>query len=184
MNIAPWNVSLPAALSVGGEDRPIRTDYRAALDCFLALTDSDLDEANKALEVLDILYIDEIAPEDWQEALQQAMWYLRGGEEENKKKSPQLVSWVQDFTIIAAPISKIIGQDIRGMEHLHWWSFLSAYMSIGDCFFAEVVAIRDKRARGKSLDKAEREFYRRNQDIINIKKPLTESEEDLLKEWV
>ena len=70
------------------------------------------------------------------------------------------------------------------MTYLHWWSFLSAYMGIGDCLFAQVVAIRDKKARGKKLDKADREFYRRNQDIIDIKKPLTEAEREILKEWM
>jgi len=183
MNNAPWNVSLPTALTVGGKERSIRTDYRVVLDCFLALTDIELDDYNRALEVLDCLYVDTLSPADWKEALDKALWYLRGGEEEKEQKGPQLVSWTQDFNMIAAPISKIVGQDIRGMNELHWWSFLSAYMGIGDCLFAQVVAIRDKKARGKKLDKADREFYRRNRDIIEIKKPMTDAEENLLKEW-
>lgn len=182
---APWNDGLPEALTVGGEGRAIRTDYRAALDCFLALTDPELDNYNRAMEVLDILFIDELPSEHWQEALEQAFWYLRGGEEEHgDKKSPQLVSWTQDFNMIASPVSKIVGTDIRGLNHLHWWSFLSAYMAIGDCLFAQVVAIRDKKARGKKLDKTDREFYRRNREIIDIKKPLTDAEEEILKEWM
>ena len=112
------------------------------------------------------------------------MWFLNGGDEEKGSKGPQLVSWEQDFNLIASPISKVIGQDIRGMDYLHWWSFLSAYMAIGDCMFAQVVAIRDKKARGKSLDKAEREFYRRNRDLIDIKKRLTDAEVKILGEWM
>lgn len=181
---APWNYSLPTTLSVGGEDKAIRTDYRVALDCFLALTDAELDGYNKAMEVLDCLYIDEIEPHDWQEAIKQALWYLNGGEEPKKGKAAQLVSWTQDFNIIASPISKNIGQDIRGMEHLHWWTFLSAYMAIGDCLFAHVVSIRDKKARHKPLDKSDKDFYRRNREIIDIQKPLTGAEEEILKEWV
>lgn len=181
---APWNYNLPSTLSVGGEERPIRTDYRVALDCFLALTDPELDNYNRMMELLECLYVDEIATKDWEEAINQAMWYLNGGEKPTGKKSPQLVSWTQDFNMIASPISKNIGQDIRGMEHLHWWTFLSAYMAIGDCLFAQVVAIRDKKARGKTLDKTDRDFYRRNRDIIDIKNPLTEAEENLLKEWM
>lgn len=184
MNTAPWNVSLPTTLDVGGEEKPIRTDYRVALDIFLALTDPELDDYNRAMETLDMLYINEIQPQDWQEALDQAMWYLRGGEDERNQKSPQLVSWTQDFQYIASPVSKVIGQDVRGMESLHWWSFLSAYMAIGDCLFAQIVAIRDKKARGKKLDKADREFYRRNRDLIDIKKPVTDAEAAILKEWM
>lgn len=183
MNTAPWNVSLPTTLTVGGEEKAIRTDYRAALDVFLALTDSELDDYNRAMETLEILYMDEISPEYWKEAIAQAMWYLRGGEEERTQSNPQLVSWAQDFPYIAAPISALVGKDIRGIE-MHWWTFLSAYMSIGDCVFAQIVRIRDMKARGKKLDKSDREFYRRNRDIIDIKKPLTEAEEDFLKDWV
>lgn len=181
---SPWNYGLPVTLNVGGEDRPIRSDYRAALDIFLALTDPELDAYNRAMELLEILYEDDI-PEDLQEeAIIQGLWFLRGGEEERKDKGPQLVSWAQDFNLIAAPISKIIGQDIRGMSYLHWWSFLSAYMGIGECLFADVVRIRDMKARGKSMDKTDREFYRRNREIVDIKKPLTELEEEILKEWM
>lgn len=184
MNTAPWNVSLPTALTVGGEEKSIRTDYRAALDCFLALTDIELDDYNKIEEVLEILYIDEIKPEHKQEAIDRAMWYLAGGEEKEPKKSPQLVSWAQDFNYIASPVSEIVGQDIRGMEHFHWWSFLSAYMAIGDCLFAQIVRIRSMKAQGKKLDKSDREFYRRNRELIDIQKPMTEREEQILKDWM
>ncbi len=181
---APWNLSLPTTLEVGGEDKAIRTDYRVALDCFLALTDAELDGTNRALEVIDILFVDEIDPKDWNEAIKKAIWYLNGGEDPSDKKEPQLVSWEQDFNLIASPISKDLGQDIRGMKHLHWWSFLSAYMAIGECLFGQVVAIRSKKARGKPLDKTDREFYRRNRELVDIKKPLTLAEEEILREWV
>lgn len=181
---APWSNGLPDALMVGGEERPIRTDYRVALDIFLALTDPELDNYNRMMETLEILYIDDIPPDLYEDAIKQAFWYLRGGEEERNQSGPQLVSWEQDFNLIASPISKVIGRDIRGMGHLHWWTFLSAYMGIGDCLFAEIVRIRDKKARGKSLDKIDREFYRRNRDLIEIKKTLTSEEEALLREWM
>lgn len=182
--IAPWNVSLPTALTVGSEEYAIRSDYRAALDIFLALTDSELDNFNRVMEALEILYVDELRPELWQEALDQCFWFINGGEPERGKKGPQLVSWAQDFNMIAAPISKIAGQDIRGMEYMHWWTFLQCYQSIGDCLFAQVVAIRDKKARGKNLDKQDREFYNRHRDIIDIKSTVTDAEKELLDGWI
>lgn len=181
---APWNISLPMALTVGGEEKAIRSDYRPALDCFLALTDPELDEYNRAMELLDILYVDDIEPEDAQKAIDQALWYLNGGESDRDTKQPRVVAWEQDFNLIAAPISKIVGQDIRGMEYMHWWTFLQCYSSIGDCLFAQVVSIRDKKARGKKLSKEDREFYRRNRDIIDIKTKVTDAEAEILKEWM
>lgn len=70
------------------------------------------------------------------------------------------------------------------MEYLHWWTFLSAYMGIGDCLFAQVVRIRDIKARGKKMDKQDREFYRRNRDLIDIKVKTTDAEEKLFAEWM
>lgn len=181
---APWNSGLPVAVELGGEEYSIRSDYRAALDIFLALSDIELSEQEKAYVVLTIFYEKEIPTDLWQEALNKCFWFLRGGEEEKKEKSPKLVSWEQDFNMIAAPISKIVGQDIRGMEYLHWWTFLSAYMGIGDCLFAQVVRIRDLKTRGKKMDKQDREFYRRNRDLIDIKVKTTDAEEKLFAEWM
>lgn len=181
---APWNCGLPTTVELQGKEYAIRSDYRAALDIFLALTDPELSEYEKAAVVVGIFYEDDLPIELWQDALNQCFWFLRGGENEKKEKSPQLVSWSQDFNLIAAPVSKIIGQDIRGIDYLHWWTFLSAYMGIGDCLFAQVVHIRDMKARGKKMDKQDREFYRRNRELVDIEKPLTEAETELLKEWM
>jgi len=182
--ISPWNVSLPTTLTVAGKDYTIRSDYRVALDIFQAITDPELDDYNRAMEALECLYEEEIPPQYYKEALDRCFWYLRGGVDETGTKSPKLVSWEQDFRLIEPPVSKIIGTDIRGLSYLHWWTFLSAYSSIGDCFFAQVVAIRDKKARGKTLDKADREFYRRNRDVIDFKVELTEREQEIFDNWL
>ena len=55
-------------------------------------------------------------------------------------------------------------------------------MEIGDCLFAQIVNIRDKRARGKKLDKSEAEFYRKNRDIIDIKSRYEGEGKDILSQ--
>lgn len=179
------NYELPTSLIVGGEEYAIRSDYRAVLDIFAALNDADLSDEEKALAVLIILYEDyeTIRREYWQEAVEQAMWFVNGGKSETKsaKKSPQLVSWEQDFAFIVAPINRVMGQEIRALDYLHWWSFISAYYEIGDCLFAQIVSIRDKKAHGKKLDKAEQEWYRKNREIVDIKRQYTQAEKDALE---
>lgn len=93
------------------------------------------------------------------------------------------MSWEQDFDMIISPVNRIAGCEVRSLPYLHWWSFLSYYMEIGDCLFAQVVAIRDKKARGKPLDKQEREFYRRNRKMVDLKTTYTEAEQNLLAAW-
>lgn len=181
------NHTLPTSLTVGGVEYNIESDFRAALDIFAALNDPELDDRDKSLTVLIILYkqIEDMPPEDYQEALEAALVFLNGGAEERpqKQKSPVLVSWEQDFNYIVSPINHIIGQDVRGLQYLHWWTFLSAYYEIGDCTFAQIVRIRDQKARGKKLDKADAEWYRKNRDLVDIKMTYTKKEKEAFAEW-
>lgn len=182
------NYTLPRSLIIGGKDRPIRSDYRAALDILAAQSDPELADTDKTLIALKILYPDfeEIPRRDYQEAIDQCFWFLNAGEDENRGgKGPRLMDWEQDFPLICAPVNRILGKDVRGMEYLHWWTFLSAYMEIGgECTFAQVVSIRDKRARGKKLDQAEREWYRRNRNLVEFKRRYTAGEDEAMKDWV
>ena len=70
------------------------------------------------------------------------------------------------------------------MPYFHWWSFISAYYELGDCLFANIVRIRSLKAKGKTLDKADREFYRENRRIIDLKRTLTEEETDTINVWL
>ena len=56
-------------------------------------------------------------------------------------------------------------------------------MEIGDCLFAQVINIREKKAKGKPLNKTDKEFYRKNRDLVDIKMHYTETEKDVLKQW-
>ena len=91
----------------------------------------------------------------------------------------------QDYPLILPPINRIFGRDIREIPYdaetntggVHWWTFLGAYNDLGDCTFAQVVRIRDKKARGKTLEKDEREWYRRNSDLASVLTPKSLGEE-------
>ena len=78
----------------------------------------------------------------------------------------------------------VTGYEVRAAEYVHWWTFLGAYMEIGDCTFAQVVSIRKKRAQGKKLDKQEQQFYRDNVDLIEIRVQETDEEKALFDEWM
>lgn len=178
--------SLPTSVEVNGTEYAIQSDFRAVLDILTALSDADLSNQDKAEAVLNIFYpwFEEMPASDYQEALNQCFRFIdRGQEPKEQKKQPVVMSWEQDFDMIIAPINRIAGCEVRSLPYLHWWTFVSYYMEIGDCLFAQVVAIRDKKARGKPLDKQDLEFYRRNRDLIDLKTTYTEAEQDLLAAW-
>lgn len=177
---------LPTSLEVCGTEYEIRSDYRAALDICAALSDPELDNQEKALAALMILYpgFENMPPGHYEEALKKCYWFIDGGNDEKAdKKSPRLMDWEQDFPYIVAPVNRVMGKEIRTPEYTHWWTFLSAFYEIGDCTFAQIVRIRNLKAKGKSLDKSDREWYRQNRNLVDFKTKYTSEEEELLKAW-
>ena len=176
---------LPKSLTVCGSEYEIRSDYRAALDICAALSDYGLDDQEKALVALDIMYpaFADMPPEHYQEAIQQCFWFINCGDTEQNQHAPKLMDWKHDFKYIVAPINRVVGQEIRSIPYLHWWSFISAYYEIGDCTFAQIVRIRDLKSRGKALDKHDREWYNRNRHMVDLPADYTEADNELLKQW-
>lgn len=180
------NYELPTYVEIGGKEYAIRSDYRAVLDIMAALSDADLDDNERGYAVMAIFYpqVDEIPPDLFGEAIKKCFWFINGGEDErDKKKQPQLVDWNMDLPRIIPPINKVLGGEVRALDYMHWWTFLGAYMEIGDCLFAQIVSIRNKKAKGKKLDKSEQEFYNKNRDIIDIKKHYTQTQNDIVERF-
>lgn len=183
---ARWNELLPTSLEVCGTEYEIRSDYRAVLDICAALTDPELTGEDRTVAALDILYpnFENMPPQHYQEAIEKCMWFINcGSEEKADKKTPRLVDWEQDFPYIVAPINRVTGKEIRSVEYMHWWTFMAAYMEIGDCTFAQIVRIRSLKAKGKKLDKQDQEWYRQNRHLVDFKTTRTEADQDALKQW-
>jgi len=173
---------LPTSLEVNGTEYRIRTDYRAVLDICAALSDPTMKDWEKAVAML-LLYEDyeSIPKSDIEEALQKAAWFINCGDSAPGRPVPKLMDWEKDFKWIVAPINRIAGTEIRALEYLHWWTFISYYYEIGDCFFAQIVNIRNKKARGKKLEKYEREFYNANRDAIDLREEITDTDKEFIK---
>lgn len=182
---------LPKTVEIDGEEFAIRYDYRVILDVFEAMNDPDSSEEERALDVLQIFYIAFDDLTDYDAAMKAMFCFINGGEEPQKQKGPHLVDWPMDFPRIIAPVNRVLGYEVRAVDYdietntggVHWWTILSAYAEIGDCLFAQIVRIRDKKAKGKPLDKSDREFYRKNRDIIDIKQNYSEAENNLVNLW-
>lgn len=183
--MSPWNELLPTSVEIDGTVYEIRSDYRAALDICAALNDPEMDEKERAYIVLDIFYpaFEEIPEEHLQEAIDKCLDFINGPGQKNPNKSPKLVDWEQDFSLISGPVGRVLGRSIRSSKPLHFWDFLDAYLEIGDCTFAQVVRIRDHLARGKKLDKQDQEWYRRNRHLVDFKRKYTNADEELMKMW-
>ena len=167
---------LPTALEVNGNTYEIRSDFRAVLDVLAAQNDPELDDQSKAYVLLTIMYPDfqSIPRDDVEEALKKAIEFIDYGYEDDGSPKPRLVDWQQDASMIISGINKVAHTEVRQLQYMHWWTFFSYYMEIGDGLFSEVVSIRSKKAKHKKLEKYEQEFYRNNKAIVDLKTPETE----------
>ena len=173
---------LPTTISLNNREFKIRTDYRAILDILIALNDPNFEDDEKTLIVLQILYYDWEDVPNIEEAVNKGLEFITMGQESNTD-GLQLMDWEQDSDLIIAPINQIVGTEIRSLEYMHWYTFLSAYMNIGESLFSQVVSIREKLKKGKKLGKEEKEFYRRNKEMIDIKIKYTDEEKEIFKNW-
>lgn len=176
--------TFPKSLNIGGVDYEIRTDYRAVLDVIAALNDPELTDESEELTayaqtqcILQIMFpkCDDIPEEHIEEALYKVSEFIDMGIKEERRK-PKTMDWEQDAPIIIPAVNKILNTEIRSAEYIHWWTFLGAYMEIGESLFSNVVNIRQKKAKKKKLEKWEQEFYRENKTLVDIKKRYTKEE--------
>ena len=176
----------PTSLNIGGVDYEIRTDYRVVLDLFTALSDPDLTDADEQMTaymqsraILEIMFpdCDNIPTEHIQEALDKVSEFIDMGISDDRKK-PKTMDWEQDAPILIPAINKVLNCEIRAQKYMHWWTFIGAYMEIGESLFSNVIHIRQKKAKGKKLEKWEQDFYNENKSLIDFRKSEKRSEEE------
>lgn len=186
------NYSLPKTVIIGEQELGIRYDFRVILEIITMLQDADLEQGDKAQALLQMFYMEPEKITDANTAIKECFRFIDMGDKP-EKKAPKTMDWEKDFEYIIAPINRVLGYEARAVEYnpetnqggLHWWTFMSAYMEIGgDCLFSQIVSIRDKQARGKKLEKYEREWMNRNKDLIILKNKYSEAEDELLTEWI
>ena len=183
----------PTSLNIGGIDYEIRTDYRAVLDLLTALNDPDLTDTDpqitaymQSMVILEIMYpdCDNIPAEHIQEALDKVSEFIDMGISDDRKK-PKTMDWEQDAPILIPAINKVLNCEIRAQKYMHWWTFLGAYMEIGESLFSNVIHIRQKKAKGKKLEKWELDFYKENKSLIDFKQKnqRSEAEKEELRDY-
>lgn len=185
--------SFPTSLNIGGVKYEIRTDYRVILDLLMALNDPELSDSDKKMSaymqsrvILEIMFpdCDNIPPEHIQEALDKVAEFIDMGIGDNSKK-PKTMDWEQDAPIIIPAINKVLNKEIRAEKYMHWWTFLGAYMEIGEGLFSNIIHIRQKKAKGKKLEKWEQEFYKENKSLIDFqhKEKRSNEEKEMLRDY-
>lgn len=182
-----WN--LPLSVEIDGEVLIIRKkcDYRVILDIISCFNDNELNDDEKAHCALFIFYENFDKIKNPQMALDEMIKIINIGEkpEPYEKNKPKVMDWEHDFNNIAPPVSRVLGYSVRDEEkYTHWWDFIGAYMEIGDCYFAQITALRNKIHKGKKLDEQDRQFYKEHKKEVDLPMTLSENEQEWLdSDW-
>lgn len=171
--------SLPTSLELGGKAYAIRTDFRVSLNIIQAFNDPDLSDREKCWVCMKCLYVDfdSIPEELYEQAAKKAYWFIDGGDIPKSNVGVKTFDWKQDESMIFSAINKTAGCEVRSPDlYTHWWTFLGYFSAIGEGLFSQVAHIRSKQAKGKKLEKWEKEFVRENKELVYMKKPMSEEE--------
>ena len=187
--------TLPTYFEVNEERFDIREkgDYRIVLSCFNILyDDSLLSDKEKLWACLIVFYadiedVDDIlllSDETIKELTEKMFWFFDCGNDYDTQKTNQkrLIDWDKDEMLITSAINNVAGKEIRAEKYLHWWTFISYYMAIGECSLSTIVVIRDKVANHKKLEKYEKKYMEDNPQYFNIDYRSKEEKDD--DEWL
>ena len=170
---------LPQTISVNGVDYEIRTDFRDIIKIIIAFSDPELEDKEKAFVCLFILYedFDALPKQEYEAAYKAALAFIDYGAGEDDKHRPRTVDWEQDEKILFPDINKVAGYEVRTAEYVHWWTFVGYFLAVTEGLSSTVINLRSKKAKGKKLEKHEREFWNANKSICLLREKLTEEEQ-------
>ena len=147
-----------------------RGDYRVILDIFSVLEDEELNQNERIISALIIFYedfneVDDVMEFPYLESAVHQMYDFFNGDKakaDEVKEARKLIDWEGDSALICTAINNVSGKEIRTEPYIHWWTFLSYYMSVGESVLSTVISIRDKTVNAKKLEKWEQEYKREN----------------------
>lgn len=177
---------LPKSIEIDGVQCEIKSDFRDVLYLFEILQDPDLLPQEAVILACENFYTDKTYERDLKTAISSMFEFIAGGDSNDDSKSggnkDKLYDWDKDFNIIIAPINRILGYDVRGVDYLHWWTFMSAFMEIGECTFSTYVNIRKKLLKGQKLEKYEQKIYKEHINEIKLPKRYDKVTQALIDE--
>jgi hypothetical protein len=140
-----------------------------------AFNDKELSEQEKIYVCMKRLYVDlsTIPKDDFSDAYKAAISFIENNMHDDKP-SPKVVNWEKDEQLIFPAINKVAGQEVRALEYMHWWTFLGYFQNINrDDTWGFILTLRQKKAKGKKLEKYEKEFFNANRELCEVERKET-----------
>ncbi|WP_312059641.1 Gp15 family bacteriophage protein [Anaerotignum sp.] len=171
---------LPTAIMVGGQVCRIDASYHTCLKIIMAFEDITLTNAEKAMVMIDLLYIDK--PASFNSAFEKGIQFLDCGEAgrgDVEEPTDRKYSFSHDEKYIFSGVNRVLNGRLSTGEFVHWWEFVMAFMELPeDCIMSRIIYFRTRFAKGK-LTKEEKRMYYENRSMFEL--PLDLSADELAK---
>jgi hypothetical protein len=159
--------NLPKKIEIEGKIYDIDYSYRNCLMIILAWEDEELTLYEKAEITINRLYCK--IPDNLQIAINKAILFLNCGENiDAKGNEKRIYSFEKDSKYIYSAIDSATNGKLSENSDMHWWLFCMAFLEISEkSFFSRMIYMRTQKNKGK-LTKEEKEFWRKNKDVLEL----------------
>lgn len=184
---------LPSKVEIDGEEYEISNDFRTSLLFSQLMEDIEVEDADKIRLALELYY--PIMPRDTKKAIEEIMWFYRGGKEikqsKNKsnsnKNNEKILDYEEDADYIYSAFLTQYNIDLNDIENLHWWKFKSLFNGLKeDNKICEIMKYRSIDL-SKIKDKEQKKFYKDMKNLYKLDKRLSNDDllelKELSEEW-
>ena len=187
MSAACLTRPFPTKARIGGQEWPIRWQFRHCLSVILAFEDEELTPAERNYILLHTLYPQ--IPPDEERGLELALRFLDGGEPEEQREPGEqpplrLYSFTRDGGLIYSAFRSQYGIDLQ-REELHWWAFLSLFQDLSaDCLFYRLLHLRQGYLEGTLSREEEELLDRMGPSALPPRQPGDRAKEEAAKRFL
>lgn len=173
----------PNFVKVNNKKYKLNSDFRVALKCDKISRDKKIDDTERALAIIFLLFGEEglKASEDWEQLITLATRYLTLDKEDkvpiNENKKPDF-DYEQDKAYIRTSFIQDYGYNPYEKDYLHWWDFWNDLNGLSNSEFGNCCILnRVRNLRNYDVSKIKDSKQRTN--IIEAQKMVALEKEEL-----
>lgn len=183
---------LPTYVEIDNKKYGINSDFRTSILFELMIEDKELSDEDKVCITLELYYKE--VPENITKAIEKALWFYKGGKDDDLEKSNnkrvkgksnrkiKAYSFEYDAEYIYSAFLSQYSIDLQDIGYLHWWKFKAMFKSLKED--NEIVKIMGYRSMdiSKIEDKSQRKFYKEMKELYKLPEKASKKDDKELRE--
>lgn len=182
---------LPTELEVDGTMYPIDYDSQNCLKIVRIFESAELTRSERWELALEYLF-EKVPghpkseqPPNTESAMKALSSFIDCDEDFKESKDGQVTSFTRDSKYIFSAIEKSHHIKLK-QGKLHWWEFVSKLLDLDEnCFYRQLILLRQKRNKKEKLSKEEKKFISDNPELFKpfVAVPVVEPEDEFTKRY-